>query len=223
MEKRPLNAHRFFLGEVILESMKWIVGIDEVGRGPLAGPVYVASVSARGDFYGSRGFNAMVKGIKDSKQLSLGQRDAWFGSIVDTSRKHPMIFRFCRTTPQVIDKIGIEGSVLGAVDRSLEASFLDSNTKILLDGRLKAPERFLDQKSIVKGDEKIPLISMASIVAKVKRDAYMKKQSVFFPQYGFETNVGYGTAEHCNAIRKHGLSPLHRKTFCTNFLGRVSR
>lgn len=193
------------------------MGIDEVGRGPLAGPVYVASVSVREDFYGSRGFNAMVKGIKDSKQLSLGQREGWFKSIEEASREYPMVFRFCRTTPRVIDKIGIEGSVLGAVGRSLEAGFLDSDTKVLLDGRLKAPEKFLDQKSIIKGDEKVPLISLASIVAKVKRDVYMKKQSVIFPQYGFETNVGYGTASHMEAIEKYGLSPIHRKSFCRRF------
>lgn len=197
--------------------MKWIAGVDEVGRGPLAGPAYAASVSVREDFYGSRGFVSLVRDIKDSKQLSAIQRDAWFKSILGASDEHPISFCFSWAGPRTIDNDGIEKAILSAVKRSLSSSLLGPDTKVLLDGRLKAPERFVDQESIIKGDEKVPLISMASVVAKVKRDAYMKGQALLFPQYGFESNVGYGTARHMEAIKKHGLSSIHRKSFCKRF------
>jgi ribonuclease HII len=95
------------------------------------------------------------------------------------------------------------------------------NTHIRLDGSLKAPKEFIHQETIIKGDEKDPLIALASIVAKETRDSYMVKLSSKYPKYGFEKHKGYGTKEHRVAVKKNGLTEVHRKSYCTNLLPKI--
>jgi ribonuclease HII len=191
-----------------------IVGIDEVGRGPLAGPVTVCACKAASSF----DFKAL-KGIKDSKQLSPQKREEWFLRISDLKSKGELDFAFYSVSATEIDERGIIHAIERAMSESLDALSLDpSSTRVLLDGALKAPRQFLDQETIIKGDEKIPLISAASIVAKVMRDKHMEKQATLYPAYGFESHKGYGTDAHCLAIRRYGITPLHRKTFLGNII-----
>ncbi|MEK9168320.1 MAG: ribonuclease HII [Patescibacteria group bacterium] len=209
------------------KRIKYIIGIDEVGRGPLAGPVVVAALAVPTKL---RIKNAELRKnfksakLRDSKKLSLKQREIWFEYV----KKHPKIFyAIASVSPKVIDKINISNAANLAVTRAFQklvntyaiASVLTKNNnvnvKIFLDGGLYLNKKYprLSASTIIKGDEKIPVISFASIVAKVTRDRMMRKLHKKYPQYGFDKHKGYGTKEHFKAIRKHGLSPIHRKSF----------
>ncbi|MEK7168340.1 MAG: ribonuclease HII [Patescibacteria group bacterium] len=210
------------------KRIKYIIGIDEVGRGPLAGPVVVAALAVPTKL---RIKNAELRKnfksakLRDSKKLSLKQREIWFEYV----KKHPKIFyAIASVSPKVIDKINISNAANLAATRAFQklvnsyaiASVLTRRrAKIFLDGGLYFP-KFLNSKSyilnsrtIIRGDEKIPAIALASIVAKVTRDRMMRKLHKKYPQYGFDKHKGYGTKKHFKAIRKHGLSPIHRKSF----------
>lgn len=196
-------------------KFQYIVGIDEVGRGPLAGPVAVGvcviSVSKMKKLLADGFFN----GIRDSKKLSEKKREEWLGKIKELKEKGDLDYRVSFVSNKIIDKKGISHCLRLAIKNSLEklkASPL--RTMVLLDGGLKAPEEFTRQKTIIKGDEKEAIISLASIAAKVARDRKMVAYSKKFPQYGFEIHKGYGTAIHIQKIRQNGLSKLHRKSFC---------
>lgn len=194
--------------------MEWIIGVDEAGRGPLAGPVYAASFAVRRSFHSTHAFKKFIRGVKDSKQTSKNRREKWLGKIKDLEETGNIKFAFHSSSNKSIDKGGIELSIKECVERSLSGLGCRESSEVLLDGRLKAPSKFRNSKTIIRGDEKIPVISLASIIAKVTRDEYMKEQSEKFPEYGFETNVGYGTPSHIEAIKKNGISPIHRKSFC---------
>ena len=209
------------------KRIKYIIGIDEVGRGPLAGPVVVAALAVPTKL---RIKNAELRKnfksakLRDSKKLSLKQREIWFEYV----KKHPKIFyAIASVSPKVIDKINISNAANLAATRAFQklvnsyaiASVLTKNNnvnvKIFLDGGLYLNKKYprLSASTIIKGDEKIPVISFASIVAKVTRDRMMRKLHKKYPQYGFDKHKGYGTKKHFKAIRKHGLSPIHRKSF----------
>ncbi len=191
-----------------------IVGIDEVGRGPLAGPVTICACKIKTTFK-----QAYFKGIKDSKQLSAQKREEWFSKIADLKEKGELDFAFSSVSASDIDLIGITTAIRKAVKRALQALKLDpETTRVILDGSLKAPEEFLIQETIIKGDEKIPVISAASIVAKVVRDRFMEKQAKVFPGYGFENHKGYGTVEHRKNISRLGATRIHRVTFLSRIL-----
>lgn len=198
-------------------KFKYIVGIDEVGRGPLAGPVAVGacliSVSKIKSFQ-AKGF---FKGIKDSKKLSEKKREEWLDKIEELKVKGDLDYSVFFISNAIIDKKGISQCIKSAIKNSLKKLKAEpSKTMVLLDGGLKAPEEFIYQKTIIKGDEKEPIISLASIAAKVARDHKMVQYSKKFPQYGFEIHKGYGTLLHRQKIRENGLSELHRKSFCKN-------
>ena len=191
------------------------VGIDEVGRGPLAGPVTVAAVLKPKRF--------VWKNFKDSKKLSPQKRDEFFLKFKN------MNYVVSSVNNILIDRIGISAAIRLAVGRCLKKlsknypsvpssgsrdGLRTINYKLLLDGSLYAPKTYKDQETIIKGDEKIPIIAAASIIAKVKRDRHMSRLHKKFPQYGFAIHKGYGTALHQEAIRKHGLCAIHRKSFC---------
>jgi ribonuclease HII len=191
-----------------------IVGIDEVGRGPLAGPVTVCACVVGVDFDMS-----VFKGIKDSKKLSAPKREEWLTKILALKDGGSLNFAHVSIPASEIDSIGIAVAIKKALKESLMALALNpKTTQILLDGSLYAPVEFTNQETIIKGDEKVPVISAASIVAKVTRDQFMEEQGKLYPVYGFETHKGYGTAAHITAIKKHGISPIHRKSFLTNIL-----
>ncbi|MEK7596573.1 MAG: ribonuclease HII [Patescibacteria group bacterium] len=195
-----------------MQTVTHFVGIDEVGRGPIAGPLTVCACKVSYTFDFSR-----FKGIKDSKKLSPKKREEWFVKISGFRARGELDFAVSSVSATEIDKIGVAFAIKKALSRALETLALaPESTLIKLDGALRAPEKFLFQETIIKGDEKIPIISAASIVAKVMRDRHMARQAKLYPLYGFEKHKGYGTKEHFRLIRKHGLSPIHRKSFCRN-------
>lgn len=188
------------------------MGIDEVGRGPLAGPLTVCACKVPYTFDFSH-----FKGIKDSKKLSPKKREGWFAKISDFRARGELDFALSSVPSTEIDEMGVAFAIKKALSRVLETmSLAPESTLIKLDGALRAPEKFLFQETIIKGDEKIPIISAASIVAKVTRDRHMEEQARLYPEYSFEKHKGYGTSEHFKLIHKYGLSPIHRKSFCKN-------
>lgn len=192
---------------------KFVVGIDEVGRGPLAGPVTVCA------FVMPVGFP--IKGfgpIKDSKKLTAEKREIIFEKLKILKKNKEINYSVAYESSRSIDKIGISKAIKNCLEKSISNLKVKPNEcLLLLDGGLRAPEKFKNQKTIIKGDEKERTIAFASIVAKVSRDNLMCKLAQKYPKYGFEIHKGYGTKKHCESIKKFGLSVEHRKCFCKNF------
>jgi ribonuclease HII len=189
--------------------MKTVIGVDEVGRGPLAGPVCVAAFSISHTSLIARAGLP----LRDSKKLSLLQREKWFTTIKLWHKQGKCTFATSYVHATTIDRIGIAPAIKRALKNSLKKINAQPTHTILLDGGLKAPLHFKKQKTIIRGDERETVIALASIVAKVRRDRYMQKLAKKMPEYGFETHVGYGTRAHYRALRKNGLSPVHRRSF----------
>ncbi len=193
--------------------MKWEIGIDEAGRGPLAGPVAVGVVKIPKDFDWD-----LVPGVHDSKQISEKNRELIYKKAVALRKSGALDFAVSQVSASVIDKIGISRAIKLAIDRSLKKLHCDpKDTYIKLDGSLKAPADFR-QETIIKGDSKEKSIGLASICAKVTRDRYMVKQATKYPEYGFDQHMGYGTKVHRAMISNHGTSPIHRVSYCKNCL-----
>jgi ribonuclease HII len=194
------------------KKVKYIIGVDEVGRGPLAGPVTVcAAMVPRGFVFGLN--NNKNSRPNDSKKLSAKKREEWFLY----AKEHGRIFYATSSvSPAVVDKIGISRATALAVERSLKKLsstwYSDYQVEVLLDGLLHAPAEY-KQKTIIKGDEIESIISLASIIAKVTRDKYMTNLAKKYPEYGFEKHKGYGTKKHYECIKKHGISEVHRRSF----------
>ncbi len=192
-----------------------VAGIDEAGRGPLAGPVAVGiavTVTGRG---------VLPRGVKDSKQLSENKRQEIYRQAVKLQQAGYLKLTVCFTTPKMIDKWGIEKAVYRAIARGLKKLDLPPNATVLLDGRLQAPARYVNQRSIIKGDRLEPLISLASIAAKVERDRRMTRLAGNYPGYQLEKHKGYGTHAHRVAIQQKGLTDIHRHTFCQKLIDPV--
>jgi ribonuclease HII len=189
--------------------MKATIGIDEVGRGPIAGPVAVGAfrINKKLDLK-----NIKIP-LRDSKKLSREQREIWFKQIKIWQKEGKCDFAVTMISAKEIDRIGIALAIKRALSRSIFRLSTLHFELVLLDGGLKAPIEFKNQKTIIKGDEKEPVISFASIVAKVTRDRYMFTQAKKYPMYGFENHVGYGTKAHYEAIKKYGMLDIHRKSF----------
>lgn len=189
--------------------MAYIVGIDEAGRGPLAGPVAVGAVKISEKFD-----KRFFKGIKDSKQLTLEERELWFALAHEARKKGELNFAVALVSQTVIDRHGIAYAIRLGIKRVLEKLEVpESDSQIFLDGALKAPAAYKHQLTVIKGDEKIPIISLASVCAKVTRDRRMVRLSEKYPQYEFEMHKGYGTRIHREAILKYGVSDIHRLSF----------
>lgn len=194
----------------------FIVGIDEAGRGPLAGPLAVAAVGAE---IKNKNLPAVrhgekikiLTGIKDSKKLNAKQKGKW-QKIINKNFEAHYVFISHKT----IDKIGIGKSLKLGVKKVLN-KFSQKPYLVLLDGSLSAPKKY-KQKTIIKGDEKIPFISAASIIAKTARDKKMISLHKKYPRYGFDAHKGYGTKKHFGKIIQRGLCGIHRKTFCKNIV-----
>ena len=201
--------------------MKEIVGIDEVGRGPLAGPVAVGAFILL-DPSVENEIRAFALPLRDSKQLSRTQREVWFTQIESWQHEGKCDFAVSMVSAKEIDAHGISRAIKKALAETLDTLECSTDALILLDGSLHAPEHFHNQITIIKGDEKEPIISLASIVAKVTRDRYMTRFAERYPHYGFERHMGYGTAEHYTAIKKHGLCPIHRKSFLKKLMSATS-
>lgn len=200
-------------------NVQWYIGVDEAGRGALAGPVCVGAVLYPSDFDWKEIFSLITKRgepkLRDSKQLSAQQREVLYKAITTHGRlKHAYAF----VEAEVIDAIGISNAAREAAAVAVaRLGIKASRVKVLLDAGLSVSSEW-EQESFVRGDETIPAISLASMIAKVTRDTHMEALSETHTRYGFERHKGYGTAAHALAIRQHGMLPLiHRKSFLTAF------
>lgn len=181
------------------EQFSRIAGVDEVGRGCLAGPVVAAAVILDP--------NRPIKGLRDSKKLSAKKRD----ELAEEIKEKALAWSVAAMGPEVIDKINILQATLQAMKAAVEKLPVEPDF-VQVDGN-KLPKWKWLSEAVVKGDDKVEWISAASIIAKTTRDAYMCKMAELYPQYGFEHHVGYGTAEHIKALKAYGPTPIHRKTF----------
>lgn len=198
-------------------DIEYVVGIDEAGRGPLAGPVSIGVVAIPLSMY-----KEVIKyfkeiGAKDSKLISPKKREEIFSNIKEYSNSKKIIFTKIFVHSKMIDKIGISK----AIHKSIKKGLINIKVKperafVYLDGSLSAPAEY-NQITVIKGDRKVPIISIASIVAKVTRDSFMCKISSKYPKYLFDIHKGYGTKRHIDLIKKYGLSEIHRKSYCKNF------
>lgn len=195
--------------------MKFVVGIDEAGRGPLAGPVAVGVVVVPGNFL----WDKKLPGVNDSKQLTEKKREDIFTAARKLKASAQLDFTVSMVSAKIIDEIGIVPAINLAMSRALKKLKLDTDRcRILLDGGLKAPVEFVCQETIIKGDSKEKVIGLASIMAKVTRDRYMVRKSSqkIFAPYDFTAHKGYGTQKHRQMITQNGFSSEHRVSFCTN-------
>jgi len=194
---------------------KYIIGIDEVGRGPVAGPVAVgAVVYAKENEIELKEF---FMNVRDSKLLSQKKRGEIFALALKKKKEGLINFAVGFIGPSTIDKKGIVHAIKESLKISLERISIDpDNCVVLLDGGLYAPEKYKNQSTIIKGDQKEFAISLASIIAKVSRDKKMVDASKEFPDYGFEKHKGYGTKLHMLAIKEHGMLDIHRRSFLKN-------
>lgn len=191
---------------------KHTIGIDEVGRGPLAGPVAVGVVMLKVASLKSK--VSWGTGFRDSKKLSPKAREAWCAKIDQARSEGWLEYAVAFVSPRVIDKKGLSHAIRMAMRKALCLIEHDVNeVEVLLDGGLRAPSHYLHQETIIKGDEKELAIALASIVAKVSRDKKMIAHAKKFPNHGFERHKGYGTRAHYEAIKKHGITLHHRKSF----------
>jgi ribonuclease HII len=176
-----------------------LAGVDEAGRGPLAGPVVAAAVvldDAR-----------PIAGLADSKTLTARARQRLHDEICAKA----LCVEVAWATPEEIDEFNILQATLRAMSRAVHALRLKP-ALVLVDGN-RLPVLYVPAQAVVKGDALVPAISAASIVAKVRRDAWCQEAHEQFPQYGFAAHKGYPTAEHLAALRRHGPSPVHRRSF----------
>jgi len=201
---------------------EFIIGIDEAGRGPLAGPIAVGLcvLPSRSGKELLNLFSGFPFG-KDSKKMSARQREFWFGQIRVAQSKRLLNFDVCFANAKDIDSKGVTSVSRECILRLLKKlKVKEDSTAIFLDGGLKAPEKFKHQETVIKGDEKIFVISLASIVAKVKRDMKMKMLDKRFPEYGFREHKGYGTRKHFKALNEFGTCKEHRERFLVKWRGR---
>ncbi|MEK7144904.1 MAG: ribonuclease HII [Patescibacteria group bacterium] len=189
--------------------MRFMLGVDEAGRGPLAGPVAVGVVMVPEGFDVAKEF----PGVADSKKLSEKRREGIFEMLEARVARGDTRFVVEFESAETIDNEGIAVAVRRALSRGVNALAPDAAlVKVQLDGALRAPPEY-SQETIINGDELVPLISLASIAAKVSRDRLMHVLAKEYPQYGFEQHKGYGTKLHYEMLQKHGLSVIHRRSF----------
>ncbi len=190
--------------------MRLIVGIDEVGRGPLAGPVSIGIVVCKKLLF--------MPELTDSKKMTELARERTRERADELEKEGIIRFGVFSASAVVIDTVGIEEAIARIIAQGLGELVPESESAdVVLDGRLRAPKEYR-QQSIIGGDVLVPAISLAAVVAKVERDRHMVSMAGTYPDYGFDEHKGYGTLRHIAAIQKHGPSPIHRKTFLRNFL-----
>ncbi len=191
--------------ECFAQGYKLICGVDEAGRGPLAGPVCAAAVILP--------FGADIPGLNDSKKLTDKKRRELLPIIKETAVAYGIAF----ASHEEIDEINILQATYLAMERAM-AQLSAKPDLALIDGN-RARDFGLPVKTVVHGDSLSASIAAASILAKVTRDDYMERMALEYPQYGFEIHKAYGTKAHYEALRQHGASPIHRKTFLKKFYG----
>ena len=189
---------------LLQKGVKYICGVDEVGRGPLAGPVVCAAVIMPLD--------DIIEGVDDSKKLSAKKREI----LAEEIRGKAIACHISLVEPQIIDEINILEATKLCMKKAVEGLEI-SPDYVLTDGNMVL-DIAIPQQSIVKGDAKSYSIGAASIVAKVYRDRLMDELAITYPLYDFKSNKGYGTKKHTDAIREYGICEIHRKSFTKNFV-----
>lgn len=202
-EKRRIDAMKSF--ERKYEHLGYVCGIDEVGRGPFAGPVVAGAVILPKD--------CDILYINDSKKLSEKKREELYGEIMEKA----IAVQVGYASPARIDEINILQATYEAMREAV--SKLTITPQVLLNDAVTIPGITIPQVPIIKGDAKSVSIAAASIVAKVTRDRLMREYDKIMPEYGFASNKGYGSKEHIEALRKYGATPIHRKSFIKNVFG----
>ena len=191
--------------ELYDKGFEYICGIDEAGRGPLAGPVVVAGVIMPKD--------SMIEGVNDSKKVSEKKREKLYDVILEEAISYSVAI----VGQDVIDDINILNATKQGVTKVVEELDVKPNL-ILVDALTHINTKGIPYDSIIKGDAKCYNIAAASIIAKVTRDRIMREWDEIYPQYGFINHKGYGTAKHIEALKEYGPCSIHRKTFIKNFV-----
>ena len=212
-KKEKLDAERARMEKMFLYERKYgeyqaICGIDEVGRGPLAGPVTACAVILPKDCH--------LLYLNDSKQLTAAKREELYDEIL----KEAVAVGIGTVEPEVIDRINILQATYQAM--RIAVGSLSVVPDLLLNDAVTIPGLPMRQVPIIKGDAKSASIAAASIVAKVTRDRLMEEYDAVYPEYGFAGNKGYGSAAHIEALRKYGPCPIHRRSFITHFTGEAA-
>ena len=204
LQKEMIRTENLKKYEKEYDTYTYICGIDEVGRGPLAGPVVAGAVILPKD--------CDILYINDSKKLSAAKRE----ELYDVIMREAVSVGIGMRSPERIDEINILQATYEAMREAV--SKLEVVHQLLLNDAVTIPQITIPQVPIIKGDAKSVSIAAASIVAKVTRDRMMEKYDKVFPEYGFASNKGYGSADHIAALKKYGETPIHRKTFITHFI-----
>ena len=186
-------------------GFKNICGIDEAGRGPLAGPVVVAGVIMPE--------NSMIEGVNDSKKVSEKKRELVYDKIIEEAISYSVAI----IGQDVIDEVNILNATKNGLTNVVEGLDVKPDL-IIVDALEHIDTKGVPYESIIKGDAKCYSIAAASILAKVTRDRIMREWDLIYPQYGFVNHKGYGTAKHIAAIREYGLCPIHRRSFTKKFI-----
>lgn len=209
------SNERIFFDLQQFEGKSALMGIDEAGRGPLAGPVVVGAVSINQTFLANYEKYPWLCEINDSKKLSPKKRELLFQNLCEFRKKNLIRFTAFAVNNEKIDQINILQATTLAMNIAAQRLWND-NSKIIIDGN---PVKFFKytHTGIIKGDSKSCCIGMASIIAKVTRDRIMDFFDKKYPQYNFSQNKAYGTKQHTDALTKYGLSPIHRVTFCQKY------
>ncbi|AOT68380.1 ribonuclease HII [Geosporobacter ferrireducens] len=201
-EKERVESLWFYEKELAKEGYRMIAGLDEAGRGPLAGPVVAAAVILP--------FDLFIDGINDSKKISEKKRE----KLYDIINEKALAVGVGIVENNVIDEINILRATKRAMGEAVKN--LEIKSDFLLIDAVKLTDIKIKQQSVIKGDQKSISIAAASIIAKVTRDRIMNQYHEVFPEYGFVSHKGYGTKEHYESIEKHGITPIHRKSFLQN-------
>ena len=204
LEKEKQRIEKMKEYEHKYEHLGYLCGIDEVGRGPLAGPVVACAVILPKD--------CQILYLNDSKKLSAAKREELYDVIMEEAVSVGIGMR----SPERIDEINILQATYEAMRDAVGK--LEVVPQVLLNDAVTIPQITIPQVPIIKGDAKSVSIAAASIVAKVTRDRLMEEYDKVFPEYGFASNKGYGAAAHIEALKKYGATPIHRKTFITHFI-----
>ena len=204
-EIERLNTLKVIEEDLHKKGFEKICGIDEAGRGPLAGPVVIAGVIMPKDSF--------IEGVNDSKKVSEKKRELLYDKILDEAISYSVAI----IGQDVIDEINILNATKKGVTSVIEGLDVKPNL-IVIDALEHIDTKGIPYESIIKGDAKCYSISAASIIAKVTRDRIMREWDKIYPQYGFAKHKGYGTSAHISAIKEYGLCPIHRRSFTKNFV-----